>query len=242
MTAQPGLVFGVDPAHYDVSRPAVPSDVADWLIGPRRDLAVEVGAGTGHFTRILLDRAERVIATDPDPQMRAWLTAQYPAADVREGSAERLPVESGTADGVFSSNAWHWFDPRAAGTEAARCLKPGGVLGVSWHDRGHSDLWLSDVQQVILSAHHPDRKIHELNLPDDLPFTPVEKNVMEFTREMTPSQICAMFSTYSAIISLDDQEREDLLGRFHVHLTARARDEGRETHSITATLYRTRRV
>jgi SAM-dependent methyltransferase len=243
MTSQPGLVFGVDAAHYHVSRPAVPAEVADWLVPSGCDLAVDVGAGTGHFTRILLTRAARVVATDPDPQMCAWLREQYPDAAVHEGSAESIPVESGTADGVFSSNAWHWFDPRAAGLEAARCLKPGGVLGVSWHDRGQSDLWLNDVQEVILSAHIPGRRIHELNLPEDLPFTPVEKNVTSYTRQMTPAEICAMFSTYSAVISLSDPEREDLLGRFLVHLQARAQEQGVQTHPIpfVSTLYRARR-
>jgi SAM-dependent methyltransferase len=245
MTSQPGLVFGVDPAHYDVNRPAVPAEVADWLLPPDCGLAVEVGAGTGHFTRVLLQRATHVIATDPDPGMCAWLREQYPDATVHQGSAEEIPVETGAADGVFTSNAWHWFDPRVAGTEAARCLKPGGVLGVSWHDRSKKgDLWLPEVEEVILSAHHPDRKIHELNLPEDLPYEPVEKRVTTYPRQMTPEEICAMFTTYSALITLAEAERESLLGRFLVHLRARAGETGATTLSVpfVSTLYRARRL
>jgi SAM-dependent methyltransferase len=184
-----------------------------------------------------------VIATDPDPQMRAWLQDRYPDADVRDGRAEDLPVESGTADGVFSSSSWHWFDPRAAGTEAARCLKPGGVLGVSWYDGARTDLWLSEVQDVIRSAHIPGRKIHELNLPTDLPFTPVEKKVTTYTQQMTSEQVCAMCGTFSGIISLPDAERDDLLGRQLARLHQRAQQQGIQTHAIsfTSTLYRARR-
>jgi SAM-dependent methyltransferase len=220
MTAQPGLVFGNDPAHYDEHRPAVPPEVAEWLVPAGLPDAVDVGAGTGHFTRALLTRAARVVAVDPDPQMCAWLRQKYPAAIVHQGSSEHLPVESGTVDGVFSSNAWHWFDPSAAGAEAARCLRPGGVLGVSWHDRGRSDIWLAEVEQVVLSAHLPGQRIHELALPEGLPFTPVEKHVITYDRPMTAPQICAMFSTYSAIISLAAHERNALLGRLLTHLDA----------------------
>ena len=244
MSAQPGLVFGTDPGHYHVNRPAIPADVAEWLIPADCDLVVEMGSGTGHFTRVLLARAARVIATDPDPGMRVWLAEQFPTASVQEGTAEHLPVETGTADGVFASSAWHWFDPRAAGLEAARCLKPGGVLGVCWYDRGPSDLWLPEIQQVILSAHHPDRPIHQINLPADLPFEPVEKHVVTSPREMTPEEICALFTTYSAVISLPDEERQSLMNRFLVHLRARAAETQSTTLSVPfiATLYRARKI
>ncbi|MET0233072.1 MAG: class I SAM-dependent methyltransferase [Kibdelosporangium sp.] len=244
MTSQPGLVFGADAAHYDQHRPAVPELVAEWLVPAVCRVAVDVGAGTGHFTRILLGRAEQVIAVDPDEQMCEWLREQYPAAAVHAGSSENLPLGDAEADGVFSSNAWHWFDPAAAGAEAARCLKPGGVLGVSWHDRGPSNLWLDEVQEVVLSAHNPDRPIHELSLPLDLPFTPVEKHVIAYEREMTPGEICHMHATYSAVISLPDAERSALMGRLFEHLTGRAEERGTPTLAIpfVGTCYRTYRL
>ncbi|ALG08042.1 class I SAM-dependent methyltransferase [Kibdelosporangium phytohabitans] len=244
MTAQPGLVFGVDPAHYDQHRPAVPELAADWLLPAGIGVVVDVGAGTGHMTRILLKRAGRVVAVDPDPQMVAWLREKFPDASVHVGSSEALPVADGCADAVVSSNAWHWFDPPKAGAEAARCLKPGGVLGVSWHDRGDSDLWLEEVQNVILSAHIPGRPVHRLQLPPDLPFGPIEKHVAEYEREMTPQQICAMHSTYSATISLPEGERAALLGKLHDHLVAHAAERGTATLAIpfVATLYRTHRL
>jgi SAM-dependent methyltransferase len=245
MTSQPGLVFGVDPGHYDVHRPAMSSELAAWLLPPDCGLAVELGSGTGHFTRILLQHAKRVIATDPDPQMCAWLRERFPSATVHQGTAEDIPVETGSADGVFSNCAWHWFDPRATGMEAARCLKPGGVLGISWHDRGLTDdLWLDEIQEVIFSAHHPDRPIHEANLPEDLPFTPMQKQVTTYHREMSPEEICAMFTTYSALITLPEAERHSLLERFRDHLRAKAAERGTETLSVpfVATLYRAYRL
>ncbi|MBP2330845.1 SAM-dependent methyltransferase [Kibdelosporangium banguiense] len=244
MTSQPGLVFGADPAHYDRHRPAVPELVAEWMVPPICPVAIDTGAGTGHFTRILLSRAERVIAVDPDTQMCTWLRKVYPAAEVHLGASEKLPVADRSADGVFSCNAWHWFDPAAAAAEAARCLQPGGVLGVSWHDRAASSLWLDEVQEVVLSGHDPARQVHEFTLPADLPFTPVEKHIIAYELEMTPRAIRDMHSTYSAIISLSDEEREPLLGRLLDHLTERARERGTPTLTIPfmATCYRAYRL
>jgi SAM-dependent methyltransferase len=244
MTSQPGLVFGADPAYYDRHRPAVPELVAEWLVPSVCRVVLDVGAGTGHFTRILLARAERVIAADPDEQMCEWLREQYPAATVHVAGSANLPVGDASMDGVFSSNAWHWFDPPAAGAEAARCLRPGGVLGVSWHDRGASPLWLDEVQEVILSAHNPANPIHEFALPEDLPFTPVEKHVIAYDREMTPQEICDMHCTYSALISLPDAEREPLMQRLFDHLTERAQERGSATLAIpfVATCYRAFRL
>ncbi|MCE7009729.1 class I SAM-dependent methyltransferase [Kibdelosporangium philippinense] len=244
MTAQPGLVFGVDPAHYDQHRPAVPELAVEWLLPADSAVVVDVGAGTGHLTRILLERAAKVIAVDPDEQMCGWLRARFPDATVHLGSSEHLPVSTASADAVLTSNAWHWFDPAKAGAEAARCLKPGGVLGVSWHDRGPSDMWLDEVQDVIFSAHNPSRPLNKMKLPEDLPFGPVEKHVIGYEREMTPQEICAMHSTYSAIISLADDEREALLDKLYGHFADRAADRGTPTLGVpfVATLYRTYRL
>jgi hypothetical protein len=105
-------------------------------------------------------------------------------------------------------------------------------------------LWLDEVQDVILSAHNPDRPLHQVNLPEDLPFQPVEKHVIGYEREMTPSEICAMHSTYSAIISLGDDERSALLDKLYNHLSERAADRGTATLGVpfVATLYRAQRL
>jgi len=33
-----------------------------------------------------------------------------PGADIRQGSAEGIPVETGSVDAVYASESFHWFD------------------------------------------------------------------------------------------------------------------------------------
>ena len=52
--------------------------------------------------------------------MRAVLAEAAPAARVLEGKAESIPLPDGSADAIFVSSAWHWFDPERAVPELDR--------------------------------------------------------------------------------------------------------------------------
>jgi hypothetical protein len=100
------------------------------------------------------------------------------------------------------------------------------------------------VEETVRSTHRPDRRVHELAFPQGLPFSAVEKHVITYERAMTPEQICAMYGTYSAIISLAAEERNALLGRLLDHLEARVTEHSGRTFAVpfVATCYRTWRL
>jgi len=105
---------------------------------------VDVGAGTGanlaHFRR-----AERVIATEPDPRMRRQLAAKLPSAPVPaellDAPAESLPHADASVDAVvFTCVLCTVADVDRALAEAKRVLKPAGQLVVLEHVRGAGKL------------------------------------------------------------------------------------------------------
>lgn len=62
------------------------------------------------------------------PMRRLWQRTRR-HIDIREGSAERLPIEADSVDAAFSINAAHHFDDNeVAAAELTRVLKPGGRL------------------------------------------------------------------------------------------------------------------
>ena len=63
-------------ADYDRYRPAPPPQALDWLIPPDATAVLDLTAGTGAVTRLLIGRAARVVAVEPDDRMRAVLTAR----------------------------------------------------------------------------------------------------------------------------------------------------------------------
>ncbi len=58
------------------------------------EVVAELGAGTGPFTEVLLERipAGKVLALEPDPVLAARCRARNPRAEVVEAFADRLPA------------------------------------------------------------------------------------------------------------------------------------------------------
>lgn len=141
--------FAEGAAEYERLRPAYPSAAVD-LIAPGAGLdVVDVGAGTGKLTRALLARGHRVIAVEPSRAMRETLTVAVPEVEVVAASGERLGLPDDSADLVVYAQAWHWTDPLAAGEEAARVLRPGGVLAMVWNMFDSTVPWVADVERAL---------------------------------------------------------------------------------------------
>ena len=102
--------FGLVAGDYDRLRPGPPDEALGCLVPADCDVAVEIGAGTGLFTRALQRRVRQVIAVEPDDRMRAVLAARSPGVRAVAGRGEAIPVPDASADGVFVSSAWHWLD------------------------------------------------------------------------------------------------------------------------------------
>lgn len=134
--AATGFADGAD--IYAASRPAYPAAALDWLrdrlaIEPNSRV-VEVGAGTGLFTRLLLDTGAAVVATDPVPEMLAHLASTLPGVDTTVATAEALPIADGSIDAVICATAFHWFATPQALAEFRRVLKPGGFAVIGCPD------------------------------------------------------------------------------------------------------------
>ncbi|HUK71386.1 MAG TPA: methyltransferase domain-containing protein [Streptosporangiaceae bacterium] len=70
--------FGLVADDYDRVRPPPPAEAVDWLVPEHCHIAVDLGAGTGLFTRALSGRVAHVFAVEPDERMRAVLSARSP--------------------------------------------------------------------------------------------------------------------------------------------------------------------
>lgn len=107
-------------------------DVFAALLPERRPLVgLDVGSGTGRFTPALADAFGPVTGVEPSVRMREFAQAQARHPDVRylAGSAEDVPVPSGSADYAVLLQSWHHVQdkPRAA-RELARVVRPAGRL------------------------------------------------------------------------------------------------------------------
>jgi len=124
---------------YEQTRPTYPPALLDALPLDADAAVLDLGAGTGKLTRVLATRYRDVTAVEPLAKMRAVLQRMVPGVTALPGSAERIPLDDGSVDGVFAAQAFHWFDQRVALPEIARVLRPGGVFAIVWN-QGDEDL------------------------------------------------------------------------------------------------------
>jgi SAM-dependent methyltransferase len=223
MSTQRSTSFGAVADDYDRYRPGPAPAVLDWLLRPEFADVLDVGAGTGALTRLVVAWGARVTAVEPDARMRATLTDHVPAATTLAGTAERLPVADASQDAVLAHSAWHWTDPAAAVAEAARVLRPGGRLGVLWTRLDRDVDWVDGLARRLRPATGDGSGIgglaggprrRRLQLPADAPFAPVDgPHVVHFTRPFTRAELLGLAGTYSAVIVLPPSERAALLER-----------------------------
>lgn len=121
------------PEDYERGRPGWPPEVADIPGLPSAATVLDLGAGTGKLTRVLVSRFARVISVEPADAMRRLLVAFCPEAEALAGSAEEIPLADASVDAVFAAEAFHRFDGEGALAEIARVLRPRGVLVVMWN-------------------------------------------------------------------------------------------------------------
>ncbi|MCW2781178.1 MAG: class SAM-dependent methyltransferase [Marmoricola sp.] len=134
---------------YDRARPSYPPEAAQWLTGSGRSVVLELGAGTGKMTSVLLGLGHTVIASDPLPQMLGHVGRNAPEAHRVVATAEHIPLPSASVDVVVCAQSFHWFNHDQALPEIARVLRPGGVLALVWNRRDQSIPWVRKLVALI---------------------------------------------------------------------------------------------
>lgn len=239
--------FGSAADVYERARPSYPQPAVDWFVertglGPGATV-VDVGAGTGKLTRLLVPSGARVVAVEPIPEMRAKITG----VEVLDGTAEELPLEDGAADAVTVAQALHWFDLDRALPELHRVLKPGGCLALFWNMRDLADPIQRGVEDLLAPLRPYVIGQHEGTWREPLAASPLfgEPEVASFgiSQQFTTDDLCDRVRSTSFVAAMSPVERDELLVRIRalthglaepfvfpylteVHLIPRSSDRG----------------
>ena len=144
--------------------------VRDFVSKSPGGILVDVGTGTGFTALGVSDLMTHVIATDISSGMlneaeRIFSEQARDNISIVYAEAESLPFESDTVDVVTSRQAAHHFhDLALAVREAARILKPGGIMVVTDPLAPESlgvDQWMNDVEVRRDYTHVKDRTMNE---------------------------------------------------------------------------------
>lgn len=136
LAARRSKEFDESAVAYDRYRPRYPDELVDDIIelGELRAGArvVEIGAGTGIGTALLVDHGLQVVAIEPSSSMRELAEEKLgQRASFVAGNFEDWPSTEGV-DLVVAFSAWHWVNPGKGVDLVADLLSSGGSLAVAW--------------------------------------------------------------------------------------------------------------
>ncbi|WP_336645402.1 class I SAM-dependent methyltransferase [Microbacterium sp. USHLN186] len=196
---------------YDRYRPGFPATAADAIVPRPVRTALDLGAGTGKFTELLIERAARVIAVEPSERMLAVLRRKLPGAEAVIGSAEAIPVADAAASVVTVAQAFHWFDREAACAQIHRVLEPGGVLGLVWNRSDPSCSWDHACHRIA----HPavgDTDETTDSAAEELPgFVFEELTTIRWSEGITRADYLSRWLTVSSFLAASEAERARML-------------------------------
>lgn len=220
MASPQGLAFDSLAEDYDLGRTGWPTAMVDGIHG---ESVLDLAAGTGKLTSLLVRRFPEVVAVEPLAGMRAVLEQNAPQATILAGSAERIPLDACSVDAVFVAEAFHWFDSKLAVSEVARVLRPGGTLLVCFME------WVGDFEPL------PPRALYEtlgevwarLPLPggakvqsgawkegfESAPFSPLVESTYPYTWATHREGIASYYVSVSSMGALPADERVALRSR-----------------------------
>jgi SAM-dependent methyltransferase len=181
---------------YVRGRPGYPAELLPWLTGEMELQAgrtcVDLGAGTGKFTALLVQTGVEVIAVEPVAEMRRQLVADLPGVRALEGTAEAMPLADGSAHAVLCAQAFHWFANARTLEEIHRVLAPGGRLGLVWNVRDESVDWVAALT-AIMEPYETGTPRYRSGLWRQAftgqPFTALEETCFPFQHHGSPREV-----------------------------------------------------
>lgn len=169
--------------------------------------AVDLGAGTGQATGVLLQAGLEVTAVEPGHELGARLLANHPEARLLEATAETAELAPCSFDVATVATAIHWMDLDVLLPRLHRALVAGGWLLVwrnVWGDAAAAPTPFRErVSQIVARRRQPSRaalgdaEILEAALTRSGLFTTVSVDHVRWSIEMSEQQIRLLFGTFS---------------------------------------------
>ena len=124
--------FGGEAANYERYRQGPPRAAVDWVVPAPVRTVVDLGAGTGRPVPLLVEKADEVVAVEPDDRMRAVLSSRCPGCGRSRAGARRSRMPDCQRRRRLASSSWHWMDPIPTLLEVGRVLVPGRHVAAVW--------------------------------------------------------------------------------------------------------------
>ncbi|XP_028394828.1 uncharacterized methyltransferase C25B8.09-like [Dendronephthya gigantea] len=222
---------------YDKTRPNYNLSSVEFLLekvdalkphtGPEPFTIVELGAGTGRFTRAVLEVLKKqsvenfkIIPTEPLTEMCEKFRKMMPDIEILQYTASDLHgLANNSADAILAGQSFHWFgmNPKAI-DEIHRVLKPKAKLGIIWVMADRSVPWINSIREIL----DPEFEKVDLPHPANRSLEPVRNHggfgnegkgdtAFKVSMELDLDGVMETHKAYSVIVCASDQDRKRIL-------------------------------
>jgi SAM-dependent methyltransferase len=210
--------FGLAADVYERGRPDYPSAAVRRLV-QRLDLrpgrtVLDLAAGTGKLTRLLVPSGANVLAVEPIREMREELERRVPHVTAMGGTAEQIPLVDEHVDAVTVAQAFHWFRSDQALREIRRVLRPGGGLALIWNTRDDRDPVNAAISEILepLGTDTPRRRQRDARavLDESGFFTPCETALFKHRQKVDEDGLVERVLSISFVAAASRAVRADV--------------------------------
>ncbi|KAI9258246.1 S-adenosyl-L-methionine-dependent methyltransferase [Sporodiniella umbellata] len=187
---------------------------------------LDLGAGTGIMTRLLVDQGvfSQVTALEPVEGMRKMLERDLPQVKTLAGDSRNIPLPSGSQDAIVMAQCFHWFDDLSSLNEMHRVLKPEGYLFFLWNTEARdrapwiaqlANLWADYEKAIPLHHNHHWQKIFRTQEAKALYHLPLHHQSYTSDKLTTHDQLWTRIMSKSYVAILDQPQKETLRQDFN---------------------------
>lgn len=200
--------FGRAADAYERGRPDYPAAAIEWVVRkldlrPGRTV-VDLGAGTGKLTRMLVPSGAEVIAVEPIAEMRERIRDARAVA----GTAEAIPLPDGSVDAVTVAQAFHWFRTAEALREIDRVLRPGGGLALVWNVRDERNPLQAAATEIMRPLEEGTPRRHKRDWSEVIGAT--ERASFEHEQLVDEDGFVDRFTSVSFVAAASEDARADV--------------------------------
>lgn len=154
---------------YEKYRPSYPEEYLNYLISKcnlnKNSVVADIGAGTGIFTKQLLDKNLKVIAVEPNDKMRKVLEEKLNGNKnftSINGTDKNTNLKENSIDLITVAQAFHWFDIKSFRKECKRILKPNGKVCIIWNKLDTNDTIVKEEKNIDYTYTNQFKEINNI--------------------------------------------------------------------------------
>ncbi len=160
--------------NYIKFRPSYPEKLIEYLndvVGINQEsIVADIGAGTGIFTELLVNKVKSIYAVEPNLEMRMaadFRLRKYPNYFSINGTAENTTLNNNIINFIVAAQAFHWFNIPKTHIEFKRILKEKGILILIWNSRINDTEFLKVYEEALKTYSTDYNEVNHQNLMEE---------------------------------------------------------------------------